>query len=430
MLRRLLKSHALVAALGLMAHADFQGATHLVDLDHGGIRYGQEKSHGRVARLVEAVESGTRRLEWDGRFGWMPSLLQALEVSTNSQMLVFSKTSLQREHIHPHNPRAIYFNEDTYVGYIPGAPVMELSEVDRRLGGVFYTLDHKRTDRPQFKRVDNCIECHASARTMGVPGHLVRSFETDANGIVDLSTGTDSVDDRTPLSERWGGWYVTGTHGSMTHRGNRIGEDFARARKDPTIGGNRMRLDDLFPGERYPAPGSDIAALMVFEHQAHLHNFIARLQYMSTQHLAAYGHVDYLNSPLETFVKALLFSGEAQLTSRVVGDPAFVKSFESVGRRDPDGRSLRTLDLGTRLFKVRCSFLIHSDAFAALPGPMKVRIYRRLGEVLSAATPPEGYTHLDDTERRTIREILAGTLTDLPAGWPKAAEAGSSARSP
>ena len=430
MLRRLLKSHALVAALGLMAHADFQGATHLVDLDHGGIRYGQEKSHGRVARLVDAVESGTRRLEWDGRFGWMPSLLQALEVSTNSQMLVFSKTSLQREHIHPHNPRAIYFNEDTYVGYIPGAPVMELSEVDGRLGGVFYTLDHKRSERPQFKRVDNCIECHASARTMGVPGHLVRSFETDANGIVDLSTGTDSVDDRTPLSERWGGWYVTGTHGSMTHRGNRIGGDFARARKDPTIGGNRMRLDDLFPGERYPAPGSDIAALMVFEHQAHLHNFIARLQYMSTQHLAAYGHVDYLNSPLETFVKALLFSGEAPLTSRVVGDPAFVKSFESAGRRDPDGRSLRTLDLGTRLFKVRCSFLIHSDAFAALPGPMRSRIYRRLGEVLSAATPPEGYTHLEEAERRTIREILAGTLTDLPAGWPKAAAAGSSAGSP
>jgi len=265
---------------------------------------------------------------------------------------------------------------------------------------------------------------------MGVPGHLVRSFETDANGIVDLSTGTDSVDDRTPLSERWGGWYVTGTHGSMTHRGNRIGEDFARARKDPTIGGNRMRLDDLFPGERYPAPGSDIAALMVFEHQAHLHNFIARLRYMSTQHLAAYGHVDYLNSPLETFVKALLFSGEAPLTSRVVGDPAFVKSFESAGRRDPDGRSLRTLDLGTRLFKIRCSFLIHSDAFAALPGPMKSRIYRRLGEILSAATPPEGYTHLDDTERRTIREILAATLTDLPAGWPKAAAAGSSAGSP
>jgi hypothetical protein len=430
MLRRLLKSHVLVAALGLMAHADFQGATHLVDLDHGGIRYGQEKSHGRVARLVDAVVSGTRQLEWDDRFGWMPSLLQALEVSTNSQMLVFSKTSLQREHIHPHNPRAIYFNEDTYVGYIPGAPVMELSEVDGRLGGVFYTLDHKRSDRPQFKRVDNCIECHASARTMGVPGHLVRSFETDANGIVDLSTGTDSVDDRTPLSERWGGWYVTGTHGSMTHRGNRIGEDFARARKDPTIGGNRMRLDDLFPGERYPAPGSDIAALMVFEHQAHLHNFIARLRYMSTQHLAAYGHVDYLNSPLETFVKALLFSGEAPLTSRVVGDPAFVKSFESAGRRDPDGRSLRTLDLGTRLFKIRCSFLIHSDAFAALPGPMKSRIYRRLGEILSAATPPEGYTHLDNAERGTIREILAATLTDLPAGWPKAAAAGSSAGSP
>jgi hypothetical protein len=430
MLRRLLKSHVLVAALGLMAHADFQGATHLVDLDHGGIRYGQEKSRGRVARLVEDVESGSRRLEWDDRFGWMPSLLRALEVSTNSQMLVFSKTSLQREHIHPHNPRAIYFNEDTYVGYIPGAPVMELSEVDGRLGGVFYTLDHKRTHRPQFKRVDNCIECHASARTMGVPGHLVRSFETDANGVVDLSTGTDSVDDRTPLSERWGGWYVTGTHGAMTHRGNRIGEDFARARKDPSIGGNRLRLDDLFPGERYPSPGSDIVALMVFEHQAHLHNFIARLQYMATQHLSAYGHVDYLNSPLETFVKALLFSGEAPLTSKVVGDPAFVKSFESAGRRDPKGRSLRTLDLGTRLFRTRCSFLVHSDAFTALPGPMKERIYRRLGEVLSAATPPEGYAHLDAAERTTIREILAATLADLPSGWPTAAAGGSPTGSP
>lgn len=412
----------LVLLLGVAlssARADFQGSTHLVDLDHGGIRYGQETSHGRVATLISRLEAGTERLEWNDRFGWLPAVMKSLAVPTHSQMLVFSKTSLQREHIHPQNPRALYFNEDTYLGFIPGAPVMELAEVDPRLGGVFYTLDQRKGDRPVFKRVDNCIECHASARTMGVPGHLVRSFETDDTGTIDLSTGTDSVNDRTPFAERWGGWYVTGRHGSMEHRGNRMGSDFVKARKDPSLGGNRLRLDDLFPVGKYPAAGSDIVALMVFEHQAHLHNFIARLHYMAAQHLEAYGHVDYLNSPVETLVQALLLSGEFRLTSPVSGDPEFVRSFEAAGRRDTKGRSLRQLDLQTRLFRIPCSFLIQSDAFRELPKPLKRRIYNRLGTVLTAPEPPSEYAHLSPTDRAAIREILAETLTDLPPGWPE-----------
>jgi hypothetical protein len=402
---------------------DFQGSTHLVDLDHGGIRYSLETSHGPVARLLSRVEAGTEHLEWDDRLGWLPAVLKALSVPTNSQVLVFSKTSLQREQIRPGNPRALYFNEDTYLGFIPGAPVMELSEVDSRLGGVFYTLDQAKGDRPVFRRTDSCLECHASSRTLGVPGHLARSFETDATGTVDLSTGIDPVDDRTPFPDRWGGWYVTGRHGSMRHRGNRIGADFARALKEPGLGGNRLRLDDLLPVANYPAPGSDIVALMVFEHQVRLHNVIARLHYMAAQHLEAYGHVDYLTSPVETLVQSLLFSGEFRLTAPVSGDPQFVRTFEAAGVRDRKGRTLRQLDLQTRLFRIPCSFLIQSEAFRELPKPLKRRVYDRLAAVLTAAEPSPEYAHLSPADLAATREILADTLPDLPPGWPNAGAA-------
>jgi hypothetical protein len=410
-------SAAVFAAGFLRVIADFQGSTHLVDIDNGAIRYGKETSHGPVAALVSRIESGNQRLSWDDRLGWLPAVSKALGVSMTSQMLVFSKTSLQREHIHPRNPRALYYNDDVYLGYIPGAPLMEISEVDPHLGGVFYTLEQRKSDRPVFTRTDNCLECHASGRTMGVPGHLVRSFETGADGMIDLPTAAESIDHRTALAERWGGWYVTGTHGKMEHRGNRIGPDFARARKDPTVGGNMASLDGLFETAKYAAPGSDIVALMVFEHQTHMHNYIARLNYMATQHLAAYGHADYLKSPVEGFVKYLLFAEEFELTSPVSGDPAFVKEFEAAGPRDRKGRSLRQLDLKRRMFRFPCSFLIHSKAFHELPAALKRKIYARLDAVLAGNDASGAFARLSAEDRTAVREILADTLDDLPEDW-------------
>jgi hypothetical protein len=402
--------------------ADFQGSTHLVELETEALKYSKEPTTGPVARLIQKIEAGTVTLEWDAQRGWLPSFQKAVGVDPASQTLVFSKTSLQREHIHPGNPRAIYFSDDVYLGYIPGSPLMEVSEVDPRLGGIFYVVEQAPTAKPVIKRVDNCLECHASSRTMGVPGHLFRSVETDRLGVMDLSTGIEPVDHRTPLSERWGGWYVTGMHGAAQHRGNRMGDDFVQAKSNPSIGGNKTRLDEYFDPSKYPSPGSDIAALMVLGHQVHGHNFIARVHYMAAQHLAAYGHVDYLKSPVEGLVKQLLVSEEVALEHPIRGNPDFVRVFEASGPRDRKGRSLRQLDLQRRLFKHPCSFLIHSEAFRRLPGPLKQKVYRRMAEVLSGADASDAFKHLSASDRASVREILTETLEDLPPDWKRLTE--------
>ncbi len=412
-----LKACAALLLLGFELRGDFQGSTHLVDLENGGIRYSQETSSGPIAQLAARLRGGSARLEWDERQGWLSALLKSLAITQHSQLLVFSKTSLQRDFIYPNNPRALYFNDTSYVGFIPGAPLIELSEVDSRLGAVFFTLNQTKSDHPVLKRVDSCLECHATARTLGVPGHLIRSLETDTQGVVNLATGIDPIDDRTPFAERWGGWYVSGQYGKMEHRGNRMGSDSFPAKLTLSLGGDRSSLGSSVLMDNYPSGGSDIVALMVFQHQVRLHNFITRLHYMAVQNLEAYHHIEYLKSPIESLVKALLFSGEAPLPAPIRGDPAFTAAFQAVGLRDRYGHSLRELDLERRLFRLPCSFLIHSAAFGALPPPLKKRIYERIKTILDAQESPEAFHHLSSLDRSALREMLSDTLPDLPEGW-------------
>jgi hypothetical protein len=347
--------------------------------------------------------------------------LGALKVPESSQMLVFSKTSFQRDRISPANPRAVYFNEDVYVGYVPGSPVLELSMADPRLGGVFYTLDNRQANRVRFVRTDNCLECHAGAKTMGVPGHLIRSFATDENGVQDLLSGGEVITHRTPLADRWGGWFVTGQHGAQIHRGNLVGPgDHARQSKEPNFLGNRGSLADIpsqFDAGRYPKDTSDIVALMVMEHQAHMHNFLTRLQYEATIQLKAYGHCNYIKSPLEAFLRYLLFTEETPLTAPVSGSPEFAAAFQRGGIRDSKGRSLRELDLKQRMFRYPCSYLIHSEAFQTLPSELKSRIYRRLWGILTGEDEAPEWGRLARSDRRAVLEILTETIPDLPAYW-------------
>ena len=417
---------SLIAALCLgfapTRASDFQGATHLVPLDEDIIDYAKAEPDSAISRLQKKLESDAATLTWDEKFGYLPSLLTALEVPASSQMLVFSKTSLQRERISPDNPRAIYFNDDVYIGWIPGAPLIELSVADPKMGGVFYTIEQKKFERPEFKRTDQCLECHASTKSMGVPGHLVRSFATDEDGVVDLSSGTSQVNHRTPFEERWGGWYVTGTHGDQTHRGNLIGKKaFEKQEEDPNYAGNLKELSKFINADKYTSPGSDIVALMVLEHQTHMHNYIARLQYEAKIALKTYGHVNYLRSIVDGFVRYLLFVDEAPLTAKVSGTSTFQRDFEKLGPRDPKGRSLRELDLTERMFKYPCSYLIYSAAFDSLPTQVKEKVYSRLFDVLSGKDTSETYESLSSESRQAILEILVDTKSDLPENWKKAA---------
>lgn len=407
----------LFVALGLRAD-DFQGATHMVPFEEDTIDYNNATPTGAVAQMQKRIESGAVSLKHDEAYGYLLSLLDELKVPKSSQMLVFSKTSLQRERISPSTPRSIFFNDTIYVGFIPGAPLIEVSVADAKLGGVFYTLDQTQKDKARITRSTQCLECHASAKSMGVPGHLVRSFATDESGVVDFNSGISQVNHRTPFEERWGGWYVTGTHGRQTHRGNLIGKAaFERQEKEPNHAGNVTNLSGYFDVTRYVRNQSDIVALMVFEHQTHMHNFITRLSYETTLQLKQYGHVHYLKSTAESFLKYLLFTEEAGLTNQVRGSAEFAREFVARGPCDKRGRSLRDFDLQTRLFKYPCSYLIYSEAFDALPGPMKEYLYSRLWEILTGQDQSATYASLGPTARQAIREILAETKRDLPSYW-------------
>ena len=212
--------------------------------------------------------------------------------------------------------------------------------------------------------------------------------------------------------------YVTGTHGAQTHRGNLVGkEDFAKQEKKPNFHGNATSLGKFLDTSRYATPHSDIVALMVLEHQTHMQNFLTRLNYEAMLGLKQYGHLNYTKSIIESFLKYLLFVEEAPLANPVQGTSGFAKYFEQLGPRDAQGRSLRQLDLRTRMFKYPCSYLIYSDVFAALPAPMKEKIYLQLGEILAGRSPHPDFQKIPAETRQAIREILVATKTDLPESW-------------
>ena len=402
------------------ADGDFQGSTHMLPFDEETQNYSKAQPDDAIARLQKLIENKQAALRFSEEHGYLDSVIARLKIPKSSQVLVFSKTSFQRDLISPGTPRALYFNDDVYIGFIPGSPLLEISTADPKLGGVFYTLDQKIEARPKFVRQDQCLDCHASARSMGVPGHLLRSLKTDASGVAELSSGISEVNHRTPIEDRWGGWYVTGKHGDQIHRGNLIGAAaFEKQEKKPNYLGNLSDLNQFFDVSRYPQKSSDIVALMVLEHQTHMHNFLARLRYESEQKLAAYGHINYVTNIANSFLKYMLFTEEAPLTSAFAGDSTFAKDFAKRGPFDSKGRSLRQFDLQTRVFKYPCSYLIYSKAFDALPLQMKDYVYQRLYDILTGKDTSEEFAEITRKTGREILEILVETKKDLPSYWKK-----------
>lgn len=416
--QRLLFLSALALSSAWLCAEDFQGSAHRVEYEEEPILYSKTAPNDAITRLQADLDAGRVKLAWNDKFGYLPAVLEALEVSAASQMLVFSKTSLQRRIISPTNPRALFYNDDVYVGFIPDAPVMEISTADPVLGGVFYTLEQEKVRRPKFVRSDDCISCHGAQRTLGVPGHFVRSVPADRNGELDSTNEFSDIDQCKPISDRWAGWFVSGQHGELTHKGNLIGEEeFARATTEPNFRGNLKDLESLVDTSKYPRATSDIVALMILEHQGKMHNYITRLSYETRNMMQAYGHIRYLNSQVNAFLRYLLFTEEVQLTSPISGDPEFVQAFTGKARRDRKGRSLRDLDMKTRMFRYPCSFLIESPAFAAMPSIMREHLLQRLHTILTGKEADPQFAGLQPKDRQAILEILRDTMPSLPSYW-------------
>jgi hypothetical protein len=394
------------------------------------IEYSRSTPENRISELQRRIERKQIALRHEGRQGYLRDLLAKLEIRAESQMLVFSKTSLQRDRISPRTPRAIYFNDDVYVGYCHGGSVIEIGAVDPQLGAVFYTLDQTPDEVPALLRQnDRCLLCHGASKTDGIPAFLVRSAFVGADGLPILSEGSRRVDQTTPIENRWGGWYVTGTHGAQNHLGNFVVSDRHATRPwKNDAGQNVTDLSGRVPTDNYLTPHSDIIALLVFEHQTFVHNLITSANFAARQALhyevalnRSLGEPE--NNRLESttrriasagdkLVQGLLFADEAPLKDPIVGSSGYAEQFVELGPRDNRGRSLRDFDLTTRLFKYPCSYLIYSRAFDELPPVMKQYVATRLREIL-AGGGGKPCAHLSPADRQSIGEILRETKPDL-----------------
>lgn len=406
-----------------------------LEFEAAPINYDSAPASDRVAQLQQLLDRGELTLAYDDAHGYLRAVLEAMDVPISSQMLVFSKTSFQQRRITPRRPRAVYFNDDVYVGWVQGGDVVEISAADPQLGAVFYTLSQQPSDAPKFVRDrGQCITCHASSRTAGVPGHLVRSVYSDRSGQPFFGSGTFTTDHRSPFKERWGGWYVTGTHGQQRHMGNVVAQDRERPEQlDVEDGANVTALNDRLDLAPYLSAHSDITALMVLEHQTRMHNLITRANF-ETRSALYYDEImnramdrpsDHrsdsarrrIESAVDKMVEYMLFCDEFQLTEAVTGTSEFAAEFADRGPRDSKGRSLRDLDMSKRLMEYPCSYLIYSDPFNELPKPAKEHAYRRLFEILNDADGNDDFAHLTTNDRQAILEILRETKPDLPAYW-------------
>ncbi len=399
------------------------------DAEYPGLEYSGEARANPVAELIADLDAGRTELVWGPEHGYLDSLLAALEIDVSSQTLVYSKTSLQYPLISSETPRALYFNDTVYIGWVQNSDIVEIAAMDAELGPVFYVFHNEREKGARFGReTGRCLTCHDTQGMMGggTPALPVRSTLVRRSG-APLSVETSTLTtDRTPLSERWGGWYVTGRHGGQVHMGNVLIEKSAEL--EGARLGNLDSLHDLFDAEPYLAATSDIVALMVMEHQVEAQNQIAYVQFkgpavLERTGMAEAAHAEtweavperaktYLEPMLDELVRLLTFDGAIALDEPVAGGSGFDVWFQGRGPADAQGRSLRTLNLETRLFEYPVSYVVQSAAFDALPGFARDYVYRRIAADLDAREGAQEGA-MDGRAAQAALEILSETQPEF-----------------
>lgn len=408
-----------MVAAGLTSHgAELPQPTYR-DFDAPPHRYSERKPTDKFTRMKEDFESGKIALDRSSEKAFLLSVLKVLGIPASSQLLVFSTTSLQLSLISPANPRAIYFSEDVYLGFVPGGRI-EVVSLDPELGGIYYIFDIPKDTRPlRIERSDRCMNCHAGEDTGHVPGLVVKSVVPGPTGGSLTAYRLEQTGHGIPFEQRFGGWHVTGQHGITNHWGNLTG---------------RLKAGELItlpnpPGERfnfarYPVATSDILPHLLHEHQAGFVNRVVEAGYRARTALHLSGgkltpeQALELDEQARIVTRYILFADEVPLPSGgIEGDTDYKTDFLANRREVAGGIALKDLDLRTRLFKHRCSYMIYSQVFTGLPPEIKQRVYRRLGGALQAEKPDKEFDYLPPSEKRAIRSILQATLTDLPPLW-------------
>ncbi len=400
--------------------------------DQSPIRYWDRPIRDVVSKWEDALLRGETLFEAGSQHAFLLDVLETLDIPVESQVLVFSHTSFQNSKISPKTPRALYFNQDHYVGWVQDGDI-EIMTVDPGVGMNFYQLKVPGMDgatKAQVVRNESCLACHAGSSGNPYPGTLLFSTFTDADGTQLLRGDTKNIDHRSPLTERWAGWYVTGQWEGPRHRGNvwyaddwDLGPEID-PEKDQDFGAALADLTDVIDTSKYLRATSDVVALLVIEHQALAHN--ALMQAFGNSRIALYADDNYmvgeplkpetqevLDEEIDRLLRVFLFKNEAGLAEHRTGaGSAFREVFEKRGKTDNQGRSLRDFNLRDRLFEYRLSYMIYSDAFDNLPGILQDQFFIALREVLEQGQGTGDYPYLTADERQAIDEILRDTHPD------------------
>ena len=395
-----------VAAWGQTKKPRFSEAPH---------NYWQRTPRDAFSMFAARLKAGQVKLDNRSEKVFVQSLLRSLDLSPASQMLVFSTTSLQLSRISVRNPRALYFNDHTYIGYVPSGQI-EVISMDPDMGAVFHIFNIPRTSAPpNIQRSTRCMNCHAGQEVGRVPALLLKSVVSGPNGGSLDAFRLKDTGHGVPFKERFGGWHVTGKHAIREHWGNLHGELIAGGLKRiPAPPGRYFRWD------KYLVPTSDILPQLVHEHQVGFVNRTVKATYDTRYYLAAGGgklspaHAVEVGKLADSLVRYILFADEASLPAGGVGgDPAFKIQFLKRARKGLGGASLRDFDLRTRLFKHRCSYMIHTPTFNGLPLILKAAIGQRMRLALDSTRPDPEYAFLTLAEKAVITRILKATF----AGW-------------
>jgi hypothetical protein len=397
---------SLLILLGIVVLSEGIAEPPWADLERPEHDYWNRPLTDDFSRLKEKLEAGELPLNYSSEKAFLVSLLGALKIPVSSQTMVYSTTSLQLRLINIRNPRTLYFNEDLYIGFIPGGRI-EVIALNPELGGIFYIFDipkGKRTVR--VERSTRCMNCHANEDTGHVPGLLAKSVIPGSNGGSLRAFRIEQSGHSIPLSDRFGGWHVTGADSLKEHHGNRTGA---------FVGGKLVtypvRPGTRFSWQRYPAKTSDILAHLILEHQIGFVNRVLEAGYRTRAYLREDGgslsteHETDLSGQADLLTRYVLFADEAKLPEGgFEGDSAFKSDFLKQGRNAEAGISLREFDLSTRIFKYRCSYMIQSSVFRGLPTEMKVRVFRRLQRALGGED--KNFSYLESAERAAILDLL------------------------
>ncbi len=402
----------LSGAIVLVGGLPVQAAPKWADLDRPEHDYWNKPLNDKFTQLKDDLEAGKLPLDYRTEKTFLVSLLKALDIPASSQVLLFSTTSLQLRFISVRNPRALYFNEDLYIGYIPGGRI-EVVALNPELGGIFYIFDIPQGRKQvRVERSTRCMNCHADEDTHDVPGLLAKSVIPGPNGGSLRAYRIGQSGHGIPYEERFGGWHVTGEHSITNHHGNLTGQ----------FRNGKLLTYEAQPGRRfvwskYATRTSDILPHLILEHQIGFVNRVLAAGYQTRAYLAegkgrlSSEHDKLLSQQADSLVRYILFADEPALPAGGVGgDDVFKRDFQSAGKANPALASLRRFELRTRIFNLRCSYMIGSSVFTGLPDEMKRRIFAQLRNALSPDLPDSAYEYLDADEKRAIGDVLSNAF--------------------